>query len=329
MSQQKDTPTSALEINEICSKLRGLIEEAVKKNLAEGILLSGGLDTSILAFISSKFTLLKAFTVALKGAPAPDIRYASLVAKELGIKHFIHFISEDELYDSIHTVIKTMRSFDPMEVRNSAAIYAALKTAKEEGVKTVMTGDGCDELFAGYSFLFNLEGERLKSELERMWRAMSFSSIPLAKALGLEAKLPYLDTNLKNFAFNLDPSYKIRKERGETWGKWILRKAFEGILPDEVVWRVKTPIEHGSGTTTLQALFEQRVSDEEFQEKRRRYFEKDGVTIRSKEQLFYYEIYRSTVGAPHRAKARRVCPYCNSSVEEWVTYCRTCGAYPI
>lgn len=329
MSRHKNTPTSVLEINEICSKLRGLIEEAVKKNLAEGILLSGGLDTSILAFISSKFTSLKAFTVALEGAPAPDLKYASLLADRLSIKHFIHFIDEDELYDSIHAVIKTIRSFDPMEVRNSAAIYAALKTAKEEGLNAVMTGDGSDELFAGYSFLFNLEGGRLKSELEKMWRVMSFSSIPLAEALGLDAKLPYLDTNLKNFAYSLDPSYKVRKERGETWGKWILRKAFEGILPDEIVWRIKTPIEQGSGTTTLPTFFEQRISDEEFQEKRRRYFEKDGVTVRTKEQLFYYGVYRSTVGVPHRAKWGRTCPYCGSRVEEGVTFCRTCGAYPI
>jgi asparagine synthase (glutamine-hydrolysing) len=306
-----------------------LLEEAVKRNLAEGLLFSGGLDTSILALISSKFASLKAFTVALEEAPAPDVKYASLMAKKLGIKHLIHFIDEEELYDAIYTVVRTMRSFDPMEVRNSTAVYAALKMAKEEGLSMVMTGDGCDELFAGYSFLFNLEGEQLKFELEKLWRTMSFSSVPLAEALGLEAKLPYLDSRVKNFAFKLDPAYKVRKERGQKWGKWILRKAFEGVLPDEIVWRVKTPIEHGSGTTILSALFEHRISDEEFQEKRGRYFKNDRVTIRSKEQLFYYEVYRSTLGVPHRAKRGRICPYCNSNVEEGVTYCRVCGAYPI
>lgn len=317
------------EINEICFKLRGLIEEAAKKNLAEGILLSGGLDTSILAFISSKFTSLKAFTVALEGAPAPDIKYASLIAEKLGIKHYIHFINEGELYDAIHAVIKTVKTFDPMEVRNSAAIYVALKMVSEEGLNNVMTGDGCDELFAGYSFLFSLDSAQLKFELEKLWKEMSFSSIPLAEALGVKAKLPYLDPPLKNFAYHLDPSYKVRKERGQIWGKWILRKAFEGILPDEIVWRVKTPIEHGSGTTILPALFEHRISEVEFQEKIRRYFEKDGVRIRTKEQLFYYEVYKLVVGVPPRARVGRICPYCNSNVKEGVTYCRICGAYPI
>ena len=315
-------------INGTCLKLRSLIEEAVKRNLAEGILFSGGLDTSILALISSKFISLKAFTVALEGAPAPDVEYASLVAKRLDIKHFIHFINEGELYDAIHAVIKTVRSFDPMEVRNSAAVYVALKIAKEEGLSVVMTGDGCDELFAGYSFLFNLEGEQLKLELERLWRWMSFSSIPLAEALGLKAKLPYLDPSVKTFAFGLDPAYMVREERGQKWGKWILRKTFEGILPDEIVWRVKTPIECGSGTTILPATFNQRISDEEFLEKKGRYFKNDKVVIRDKEQLFYYEIFRSIVGVPRPVKGGRTCPYCNSDLEG-ATYCRTCGAYPV
>jgi asparagine synthase (glutamine-hydrolysing) len=306
-----------------------LIEKSVKRNLAEGLLFSGGLDTSILALVASKFTSLKAFTVALEGAPSPDIEYASLVAKKLCIKHVIHYFNEDELYDAIHATIRIVKSFDPMEVRNSATIYVALKVAKEKGLSVTITGDGCDELFAGYSFLLDLEGKKLKLELEKLWRAMRFSSVPLAEALGLEVKLPYLDPHVKNFAFKLSPSYKIREERGQKWGKWILRKAFEGILPDEIIWRIKTPIEHGSGTTILPTLFDQKISNEEFQEKRRKYLEADRVVIRSKEQLFYYEIYRSTVGVPHPVKRGRICPYCNSNVEEDSTYCRICGSYPI
>lgn len=321
--------TDDLTIERICLELRELIEDAVKRNLCEGLLLSGGLDTSILAFVASKFVKQKAFTVALKGAPAPDVEYASLIAKRLGIKHRIHHICEDELRDALSTTIKIMKSFDPMEIRNSVVIYAALKTAKEEGISAVMTGDGSDELFAGYSFLHGLEGERLKSELEKMWRTMSFSSIRLSKALDIEVKLPYLDPRIMDFASRLDPSYMVREERGRKWGKWILRKAFEGMLPDEIVWRVKNPIEQGSGTAILPALFDQMISDEEFEEKRRKYLEVDKVVIRSKEQLFYYEVFRSVVGVPHPTRGGRTCPYCNSVVEYGTTYCRTCGSYPI
>jgi len=317
-------------LEELCSKLRLLLERAVKKNLAESILLSGGLDTSILAVIASKFTSLTAVTVAFQDGTAPDVEYAFLMANKLGLKHIIHIFNEDELYDAITMVVKTMKSFDPMEIRNSVAIYVGLKTAKENGIGTVMTGDGCDELFAGYSFLFGLEKEKLDLELKKLWSVMTFSSVPLAKVLGIEAGLPYLYPGFKAFAMNLDSQYKVHPERGQAYGKWVLRKAFDGILPREIVWRVKTPIEYGSGTTILPNLFNQRISDSEFDNKTRRYLAKDRVVIHDKEQLFYYEVYRSIIGVPHPTdKEGKICPQCNSSIPEKATYCRTCGAYPI
>ncbi len=317
-------------IEKICFELRSLLEEAVKKNLAEGILLSGGLDTSVLAVIASKFTLLKAFTVAFQGFPAPDVKYANLMANRLHLTNVVHYFDKDELYDAIRTVVKTKKYFDPMEVRNSAAILVGLKVAKEKGINTVMTGDGCDELFAGYSFLFNLEKEKLDLELKKLWKVMSFSSVPLAKTLDVEAKLPYLDPDFKVFAMKLDSRYKVRPEKGSVWGKWIVRKAFEGILPEEVVWRVKMPIEQGSGTSVLSSVFDRDIADVEFEDKRSRYLEEDKVVIRSKEQLFYYEIYRAVIGVPHPIDPNgKLCPQCNSNVATNSTYCRTCGAYPI
>lgn len=315
---------------EICSKLRILLEKAVKNNLAEGILLSGGLDTSILAEIASKYIPLRAVTVALQNAPAPDVEYSVLMANRLRLRHVVHNLTEDELDDAIPMVVKTMESFDPMEIRNSVTIYAALKAAKENGIHAVMTGDGSDELFAGYSFLFGLKKERLDLELEKLWSVMRFSSVPLAGVLGMEARLPYLDSDFKDLAMNIDSRYKVRTEDGRIYGKWILRKAFEGMLPREVTWRIKIPIEYGSGTTTLQSLFNQKISDTEFNEKRRRYLAEDGVTIRDKEQLFYYEVYRSLIGVPHPTDTEgKICPQCHSNVHDKATYCRTCGAYPI
>jgi len=317
-------------LEEVCSKLRLLLEMAVKRNLAEGILLSGGLDTSILAVIASRFIPLKAVTVAFQNAPAPDLEYAALMANKLRLRHIVHIFKEDELYDAILTVVKTMKSFDPMEIRNSVTVYVGLKAARENGIYAVMTGDGCDELFAGYSFLFGLEKDNLDLELKKLWSVMRFSSVRLARVLGIEARLPYLDPGFKDFAMKLDSWYKVQREKGQVYGKWILRKAYEENLPREITWRVKTPIEHGSGTTILPSLFNQKISDIEFQDKRRRYLTEDKVTIRDKEHLFYYEFYRSIIGMPHPTNREgKICPQCNSNVPEKATYCRTCGAYPI
>jgi len=315
------------------SQTRLLIDKVVKKNLTDGLLLSGGLDTSILALVASKYSSLNAFTVAFKNTPAPDIEFSKLVANRLDMDHKIHFFDEEEMFPAIRNVIKTLKVFDPMVVRNNAAIFVILQFAKENGVKGVMTGDGLDELFAGYSWLFDLSESKLNSKLSNMWQLMEFPSIPLARSLGMEAKTPYLDPEFKSFAMSIDLKLKIRSERGRIWGKWIIRKSFEGFLPDEIVWRAKTP--NGSGTymhAVFPKFFEAEIPNEYFKDKVKKYMRKDEVSIRDKEQLFYYEIFRFLFGPPIRifSEAKgKLCPHCKSKVDERSSFCRICGAYPI
>ena len=306
------------------------LEESVRRNLTDGLLLSGGLDTAILAYLAAKWVKPYCITVALDGAPAPDVDYAKLVASRLKLEHCVHYFDNEELEEGIRAVIRIMKSFDPMEVRNSAAIYVALKIGRDRGMSTVMTGDGCDELFGGYSFLFGLTKEQLDAALKKLRANMRFSSTYLAKALGVEVRLPFLDPQFKAFATDLDVGLKVKSEVGQTWGKWILRKAFENIMPPEIVWRAKAPIEVGAGTTILPSLFDSRISDLEFSEKKTRYLSEDSVVIRSKEHLFYYEIYRDVLGVPSaRATKAKTCPDCGANVDEGASFCRTCGAYPI
>ncbi len=319
-------------IENMLSQIRLLVDKVVKRNLTNGMLFSGGLDTSIIAFVASKYSSLNAFTVAFENAPALDLEYSKIMANLLKMDHEIHFFAEKEMFSAIREVIETLKVFDPMEVRNSVAIFVGLKFAKENGIKGVMTGDGLDELFAGYSWLFSLSERELSSRLSNMWQTMQFSSIPMAYSLGMEAKAPYLDPEFKSFAKSVDPKLKIRSERGKIWGKWIIRKSFEGLLPDEIVWRLKHPIEYGSGTTVFPKFFEEKISDEYFQKKAKKYLEEDKVSIRDKEQLFYYEIFRSIFGTPIKvfSKAKgKLCPYCRSKGDERSNFCRICGAYPI
>ncbi len=306
------------------------LEESVKRNLTDGLLLSGGLDTTILAYLAAKWVKPGCITVALRGAPAPDVEYARLVASRLGLEHYVHYIDNDEMDEGIWAAIRVMKSFDPMEIRNSATIYIALKVGRDRGMSAFMTGDGGDELFAGYSFFFDLNTEQLNIALKKMWAYMRFSSIDLAKDLGVAVRLPYMDSQVKAFAADLDVGLKVKSEKGQVWGKWVLRRAFDKIIPQEIAWRVKAPIEIGSGTTILPSLFDSRISDPEFNEKKGRYLNDDGVVIRSKEHLFYYEIYRSEIGKPHaRVSNAKTCPDCGSNIEEGASFCRTCGAYPV
>jgi len=319
-------------VDEVAAELRALLEKAVKKNLTEDMLFSGGIDTSILATIVSKYVRIRGFTCAFKQANALDLKYAKLMAKQLNIEHYINPFDEDEIFEVIPDVVKVLGSFDPMEVRNSITIMIGLRFAKSYGSTKLITGDGADELFAGYHMYYRHVGnkEKLSAKLKKMWDIMAFSSVPLGKSMGIEVRAPFLDPDIKEFAMNMDPRYNVQEERGELWGKWILRKAYEDVLPPEVRWRDKNPIEVGSGTTILPRFMAKKIPDSEFEAKKKKILERDNVTIRDKEQLVYYEAYREAVGVPYpKDPDARTCPQCNTNVPENATVCKTCGAYPI
>ena len=320
-------------INKICSEIRQLTEKVVHKNLTKGILFSGGLDTSIVAFEASKHTKLEAFTVAFENSLALDLEYSKLMVDLLKMNHTIHVFGEEEMYSVIRDVIKVLKVFDPMDIRNSVAAYVGLKAAKENGIKDIMTGDGLDELLGGYSWLFKFNEKELKEYLSNMWQVMQFTSIPMAQSLGMVSKPPFLDPEFRSFAYNVDSKLMIRKEHSKIWGKWIIRKAYEGLLPDKIIWRLKTPLEFGSGTTIFPKVFSEKIADEYFQKKTKKYLNADQVTIRDKEHLFYYEIFRSYFGVPSEVfkdAEGKECPYCKSrGGNEKRKFCKVCGAYPI
>jgi asparagine synthase (glutamine-hydrolysing) len=311
----------------VMERLRVLLDGAVQRNLAACILLSGGLDTSILTAVASEHTKLTGITVSL--GDAPDVKFASLIAEKFGLRHIIVRIDNGDIQLVIPEVVRVMQSFDPMEIRNDATILAGLRNAKQAGFNTVMTGDAGDELFAGYSFFFNMSSEALNKRLREIWRTMRFSSVPLAENLGMTAKLPLLDDELKSYAMKINAQLKIRAERGRTYGKWILRKSFEHELPEEIIWREKMPIEQGSGTSSLPEHYAKRIPDSEFSRKRQMYTELDGVRLRDKEQLAYYEAYRAFFGTPAgRGDGTKLCRGCSTHLPETINYCRTCGEYP-
>ena len=324
----KESSTLALE-------LRERVVQAVSETRGDSILLSGGLDTSILAAVAKSIlqinTEFKAFTVVLKDAPSPDLLFSKMISSYLKITQHIESVDIFTIETELPGVISVLRSFDPMEIRNSVVSYIGMKKAKSEGYSRIMAGDASDELFGGYNFVFKQPEDKAREILSHLWEVMHFSSIPLARSLGIEARLPFLHPALKEFAIHrIDFQQLIGKHGDEAFGKYILRKAFEDLLPCEITWRTKTPIEYGSGTTILHKLYSQRIKDGEFEEKRREYFRKDGVRLRDKEQLEYYEIFRDVLGPPiTKDHNQRACPACTSNVLDNATFCTTCGEYPI
>jgi asparagine synthase (glutamine-hydrolysing) len=313
---------------EVCNRLREILSDAVERNAADALLLSGGLDTSILAAISENTgKTKKAFTVSMdvNGTPAPDLEYAKKVAQKFLYEHHLIRITENEALEKIPEVIKAVRSFDPA-LPNDLAIYVTIKEAKNLGIESVMTGDGADELFSGYSYMHELSPEKLNKYIRNISKTMYFSSNKLGDFLGVEIKQPYLDNEIVEFALDLNPSLKVKEIEGRKYGKWILRKAYEKEL-GEIAWREKEPIEFGSGTTKLRDVIRRKISDAEFDTKKREY----EMEFMNKEHLFFYEIYKKVVGEVPKPKGKvNVCPLCKAELPENLFHCNICGfSYPI
>ncbi|MDC4232046.1 MAG: asparagine synthase-related protein [Nitrosopumilus sp.] len=306
---------------------RVVLQKSIAECRSKWIALSGGLDSSVLAYLL-KNQKPKAIAIITKDFLGTDLTYAQIIAKHTQLPLSLLQVSLEEVLDSIDETIKILKNFNDIEIRNSIVPYMYLNSLKKEGVDSVITGDGADEIFAGYNFLLKKSDKELDKELERIKKIMHFPSKDIATALGMTVETPFLNEDVIKFSENIPLSKKINFKGDKKFGKWILRETFEKDLPKNIIWREKSPMQDGSGTNNLTGLFNTIITDEIFSQKKTKIFEEDGVYIRTKESLHYYECFKKS-SSVKKSNSHRKCPDCNYEIKLNSRFCRMCGKFPI
>jgi asparagine synthase (glutamine-hydrolysing) len=270
------------------------LEDAVRKRLMGdvpvGVFLSGGLDSSIIACLASRHKRpLDTFSVGTEDSL--DRGSAHQVADFLGSRHHEYVYTLAEAIESLPEIIYYLESFDSALVRSAIPNFFLCRLASEH-VKVALSGEGADEIFAGYSYLKDIQSDDLHGELVSITDALHNTNLQrcdrMSMAHGLEVRVPFLDVDLVEYAFRIGTDLKLRApDRVE---KWVLRKVAEGMLPNEIVWRKKAKFAVGSGLGDMLARFaESQITEAEFVREREI---ADGVFLDSKEEMFYYRIFR-------------------------------------
>ncbi len=287
----------AEDLNQIQSSIR----QAVHKRLVAdddvpvGVSLSGGLDSSIVAALARETKdQLDTFVV---GTPdSTDIPASQQMANHLGTRHHVYEYNFENMLDALPEIIYHLESFDAPLIRSAIPNFFLAKLASDH-VKVILTGEGADELYAGYDYLepMNDPGE-LDEELKTLTGKLHNTNLQRADRMtmahGLEGRVPFLDANVVDLSLSLPGSWKLRRE---DWPeKALLRNSFKSILPDRIAGRPKEKFSRGAGSMDMLASYaHETISDDEFASERE---PTDEITLHSKEELLYFHIFRSTFG---------------------------------
>ena len=300
------------------------LEEAVRRQLMSdvpyGVLLSGGLDSSVISAIAAKYAQrrvetggreaawwprLHSFAVGLKGAP--DLAKARMVAEHIGtVHHEINYTIQEGL-DAIRDVIYFIETYDVTTVRASTPMYLLARVIKSMGIKMVLSGEGADEVFGGYLYFHKAPNAKAFHEetVRKLSKLHLYDCLRANKSLaawGVEGRVPFLDKEFLDVAMRLNPQLKMCP--GQTVEKKIVREAFAHMLPSEVAWRQKEQFSDGVGYSwidTLKQITSERVSDEQMAHASERF---PINPPRCKEEYFYRSIFAEHF--PSESAARSV-----------------------
>lgn len=302
--------------------LKEALMDSVKRQLMcdvpYGVLLSGGLDSSVISAIAKLYSerrveddgkteawypRLHSFAIGLKDAP--DLKKARVVADYLGtVHHEIHYTIQEGL-DALREVIYHIETYDVTTIRASTPMYLMARYIKAMGIKMVLSGEGSDEIFGGYLYFHKAPNdqefhEELVRKLSQLHLYDCLRANKSLMAWGVEGRVPFLDKKFLDVAMHINPKDKMCP--GKTIEKKVLREAFDGMLPDEVLWRQKEQFSDGVGYGWIDALrdyAEEQVSDRKFAERADRFPVNTPVT---KEAYLYREIFEDLFKLPSAVK---------------------------
>ncbi len=294
----------SMSVGDHCRRLRKTIEECVVKRLMSdvplGAFLSGGLDSSIIAAIARQHVdELHTFSVGLEGSR--DLAAARKVSKHLDTVHHEYLITQDEIVEKLPEILYYLESYDQDLVRSAVPCYFCSRLAADH-VKVILTGEGADELFAGYVYYKDIPSEEvLHTELRRSVSSLHNVNLQrvdrMTMAHSIEGRVPFLDLKMIERGMETPVELKLVKDDdGNMIEKWLLRKACEDLLPDEIVWRKKEQFDEGSGSVdVLDTLAQQFMTDEQAEAHRQKH---PDAGIRSPEESVYHKLLSEAYAQP-------------------------------
>lgn len=312
----KNNPASSEDIRQA---LRKAVKKQMMSDVPYGVLLSGGLDSSVISAITESFAenriednsqskawwpRLHSFAVGLKGAP--DLAKARMVADHIGtVHHEINYTIQEGL-DAIRDVIYFIETYDVTTVRASTPMYLLARVIKSMGIKMVLSGEGADEIFGGYLYFHKAPSaeEFHKETVRKLSKLYLYDCLRANKSLaawGVEGRVPFLDKEFLDVAMRTNPEAKMCP--GKTMEKKIVREAFSDMLPEEIVWRQKEQFSDGVGYSwidTLKKMTEELVSDEQMAHAAERF---PINTPMCKEEYYYRSIFEEHFPSESAAKS--------------------------
>ena len=287
------------DVDKIASELRLKLEQAIIRRAASdemGTWLSGGVDSSAIAALARPHVRkLHSFVSGVEGAP--DLDYGMQMAEFLGTEHHALIVTLDDLLAALPEVIYHLESFDALLVRSSITNYLTSKMVSDY-VGVVYSGEGGDELFAGYDYIKSLPVDKIPEECEDIVMRLHNTALQRvdrsAQAHGVVPFVPFTDMEVVEYALSIPPEYKVYRGNGAPVEKWILRKAVEDAVPDPVLWRPKAKFWQGAGVEELLSDYaEATISDADFENER---ILPNGWKLNSREELMYYRIFKEHFG---------------------------------